>query len=205
VLSWPTLSDSPLLLIIDNYDSFTYNVSRYFEELGQQVRVALHDQISIEQIKAMRPDYLVLSPGPCRPKDAGISLDVVAAFAGDIPILGICLGHQCIVSHFGGEIIRAKQAVHGKTSKLFHNCTSLFTDLENPFNVTRYHSLVVKQETLPDCFKVSAWTGDDTHIDEIMAIEHRSLPIYGVQFHPEAVLTENGHALLDNFLKRSIL
>ena len=192
-----------MLLIIDNYDSFTYNVARYFEELGQQVKVVLHDQISIEQIEALNPDYLVISPGPCTPNEAGISLEVIAKFAGKIPLLGICLGHQCIVAHFGGQIIKAKKAIHGKTSKLYHNQTSLFTGLENNFNVTRYHSLVAKQSSLPECFEISAWSGSEHTIDEIMAVEHKTLPIYGVQFHPEAVLTQNGHALLDNFLKRS--
>ena len=194
-----------MLLIIDNYDSFTYNVARYFEELGQHVKVVLHDQISIEQIKALKPDYLVISPGPCTPNEAGISLTVIEQFKGLIPILGICLGHQCVVQHFGGKIIKAKQAIHGKTSQLFHNHTSVFTQLDNGFNVTRYHSLVAQQQSLPDCFTITAWTGSETQIDEIMAVEHNSLPIYGMQFHPEAVLTQNGHALLENFLKRSIL
>ena len=194
-----------MLLIIDNYDSFTYNIASYFEQLGQQVKVVLHDQISIEQIEAMDPEYLVISPGPCTPNEAGISLEVIAKFAGKIPLLGICLGHQCIVAHFGGQIVKAKQAIHGKTSTLFHNQTSLFTDLEKSFNVTRYHSLVVQQSSLPPCFEISSWTGSETKIDEIMGVEHKSLPIYGVQFHPEAILTQHGYALLDNFLKRSIL
>ena len=153
----------------------------------------------------MDPEYLVISPGPCTPNEAGISLEVIAKFAGKIPLLGICLGHQCIVAHFGGQIVKAKQAIHGKTSTLFHNQTSLFTDLEKSFNVTRYHSLVVQQSSLPPCFEISSWTGSETKIDEIMGVEHKSLPIYGVQFHPEAILTQHGYALLDNFLKRSIL
>jgi len=194
-----------VLLIIDNYDSFTYNVSRYFEELGQEVKVVLHDQISIEQIEALNPKYLVISPGPCTPNEAGISLKAIEHFKGKIPILGICLGHQCIIQHFGGQIIKAKQAIHGKVSQLFHQQTSIFKSLEPAFNVTRYHSLVAQQKSLPDCFTITAWTGSETHIDEIMAVEHNTLPIYGVQYHPEAVLTQNGHAVLENFLTRSIL
>ncbi|BCE00826.1 anthranilate synthase component II [Marinicellulosiphila megalodicopiae] len=195
-----------MLLIIDNYDSFTYNVSRYFEELGQTVKVVLHDQISIAEIEALQPQYIVISPGPCTPNESGISLEVINQFADKLPLLGICLGHQCIIQHFGGQIIKAKQAIHGKTSKLHHDQHSLFTELETGFNVTRYHSLVADKPSLPECLEVTAWTQtDDGTVDEIMAIQHKTLPIYGVQFHPEAVLTQNGHAILNNFLTRSLL
>ncbi len=185
------------LLMIDNYDSFTYNLVQYFGELGQDVRVFRNDAITLKEIAAMAPDYLVISPGPCSPKEAGISVDAIKEFAGKLPILGVCLGHQSIGYAFGGEIVHAKQLMHGKVSAVHHADTGVFSGLPNPFNATRYHSLAIRRETLPTCLEVTAWTDDG----EIMGVRHKTLAVQGVQFHPESIMTEHGHALLDNFLK----
>jgi anthranilate synthase component 2 len=190
-----------MLLMIDNYDSFTYNLVQYFGELGADVRVYRNDQITIQEIEALNPEKIVISPGPCTPNEAGISLDVIKHFAGKKPILGVCLGHQSIGQAFGGEIIHAKEIMHGKISPVFHNNSSVFKGLSNPFNATRYHSLVINKESIPDCFEITAWTQNaDGTIDEIMGVQHKTLPIEGVQFHPESILTDHGHALLKNFL-----
>ncbi|REG84871.1 anthranilate synthase component II [Marinomonas pollencensis] len=192
-----------MLLMIDNYDSFTYNLVQYFRELGAEVCVYRNDEISIEQIAQLAPSHLVISPGPCTPNEAGISMAAIREFAGKIPILGICLGHQSIGQVFGGDVIRARNVMHGKTSLIYHNETSVFNGLPNPQSATRYHSLIVDEVTLPDCFEITAWTqGADGKRDEIMGMRHKSLPVEGVQFHPESILTEAGHALLANFLTR---
>ena len=194
-----------MLLMIDNYDSFTYNLVQYFGELGQQVEVYRNDQIDLETIQTLNPDYLVISPGPCTPTEAGISVEAIKHFAGKIPILGVCLGHQSIGQAFGGDIIRAKQVMHGKTSPVFHHNMGCFTDLPNPVQTTRYHSLVIDQNTLPDCLEVTAWTQTaDGQFDEIMGVRHKTLAIEGVQFHPESILTEQGHKMLQNFLTLSV-
>lgn len=192
-----------MLLMIDNYDSFTYNVVHYLLELGADVQVYRNDEITLEQIEALQPKQLVISPGPCTPNEAGISLAAIEHFAGQIPILGICLGHQSIAQAFGGDVIRAKEVMHGKTSPVYHNHQGVFQDLTLPFTATRYHSLVVKQQTLPDCLEITAWTETpDGDLDEIMGLRHKTLPIEGVQFHPESILTQHGHDMLNNFLKR---
>jgi len=185
-----------MLLMIDNYDSFTYNLVQYFGELGQDVRVYRNDEIAVDEIASMKPDHIVLSPGPCTPTEAGVSVPVIDAFAGKIPLLGVCLGHQSIGQAFGGKIVHAKQLMHGKTSPIFHADTGVFRGLPNPFTATRYHSLVIERETLPDCLEITAWTEDG----EIMGVRHKTLDVEGVQFHPESILTEHGHALLKNFL-----
>ncbi|MGF1836588.1 aminodeoxychorismate/anthranilate synthase component II [Photobacterium sanguinicancri] len=192
-----------MLLMIDNYDSFTYNLYQYFSELGAEVKVVRNDDIDIAGIAALAPSHLVISPGPCTPDDAGVSLDAIRHFAGQLPILGVCLGHQSIAQVFGGDVVRARQVMHGKTSPVIHTNRSVFEGLNNPLTVTRYHSLVVKADTLPACFEVTAWTERDGEFDEIMGIAHKTLPIEGVQFHPESILTEQGHQLLDNFLRRT--
>lgn len=192
-----------MLLMIDNYDSFTYNLVQYFGELGSDVRVYRNDQITIDEIEALNPDHIVISPGPCTPNEAGISLDVIKHFAGKKPILGVCLGHQSIGQAFGGEIIHAREIMHGKISPVYHNNKSVFKGLPNPFNATRYHSLVINKNTIPDCFEITAWTqNEDGSLDEIMGVQHKTLPIEGVQFHPESILTDHGHQLLKNFLER---
>ena len=191
-----------MLLIIDNYDSFTYNLYQYFCELGAEVKVVRNDEIDLAGIEALAPTHLVISPGPCTPNEAGISLQAIEYFAGKLPILGVCLGHQSLAQAFGGDVVRARQVMHSKTSPIKHNDTSVFAGLNNPLMVTRYHSLVVKKETLPDCFDITAWTEREGEFDEIMGIAHKTLPLEGVQFHPESILTEQGHALLANFLKR---
>ncbi|MEP0073682.1 MAG: aminodeoxychorismate/anthranilate synthase component II [Marinomonas sp.] len=192
-----------MLLMIDNYDSFTYNLVQYFRELGADVQVYRNDELSIEDIEQLAPTHLVISPGPCTPNEAGISMAAIAAFAGKIPILGICLGHQSIAQVFGGEVIRAKNVMHGKTSLIHHQNTSVFSGLPNPHVATRYHSLIVSADTLPDCFEVTAWCQNEAdEQEEIMGIRHKELAIEGVQFHPESILTEAGHALLANFLTR---
>ncbi|EJK2113675.1 anthranilate synthase [Vibrio cidicii] len=192
-----------MLLIIDNYDSFTYNLYQYFCELGADVRVVRNDEIDIAGIERLQPTHLVISPGPCTPNEAGISLAAIAHFAGKLPILGVCLGHQAIAQAFGGEVVRARQVMHGKTSAIEHNGKSVFRGLNNPLTVTRYHSLVVKNDTLPADFELTAWTTlADGSIDEIMGYQHKTLPIDAVQFHPESIKTEQGHALLANFLAR---
>lgn len=191
-----------MLLMIDNYDSFTYNVVQYFAELGADVQVYRNDEISIEQIEALNPDHLVISPGPCTPNEAGISVAAIQHFAGKLPILGICLGHQSIGQAFGGDVVRASQVMHGKTSPVYHSDTGVFAGLNLPFEATRYHSLVVKRETLPDCLEITAWVqNEDGSPGEIMGLRHKTLPIEGVQFHPESILTQQGHDLLNNFLK----
>jgi anthranilate synthase component 2 len=186
-----------MLLMIDNYDSFTYNLVQYFAELGAEVAVYRNDEISVEQIEKLKPQHIVVSPGPCTPNEAGISVAAIRHFAGKIPVLGVCLGHQSIGQAFGGKIIHAKQLMHGKTSPIFHNNTSVFRGLPSPFTATRYHSLVIEKETLPDCLEITAWTEDG----EIMGVRHRALAVEGVQFHPESILTEYGHDMLKNFLE----
>jgi anthranilate synthase component 2 len=187
-----------MLLMLDNYDSFTYNLVQYFAELGQEVKVFRNDKISVTEIDEMKPDYIVVSPGPCTPNEAGISLEIVNYFQGKIPLLGVCLGHQSIAQAFGGKIIHAKKIMHGKTSKIEHDNQGVFANLSNPFTATRYHSLVIERESCPECFDITAWSTDD---NEIMGIKHKTLPIEGVQFHPESILTEHGHDLLKNFLE----
>lgn len=185
-----------MLFMLDNYDSFTYNLVQYFGELGQEVVVRRNDQVTLEEIEALNPSHLCISPGPKSPVDAGLSVALIQHFAGKLPILGVCLGHQAIGHAFGARIIRAQQIMHGKVSPISHQGTDLFTDLPSPFNVTRYHSLAIERDSLPACLHVTAQTEDG----EIMGIRHRELPIYGVQFHPESILSEHGHALLKNFL-----
>ncbi|MBD1565324.1 aminodeoxychorismate/anthranilate synthase component II [Vibrio sp. S12_S33] len=192
-----------MLLIIDNYDSFTYNLYQYFCELGVEVEVVRNDEIDIAGIEALSPTHLVISPGPCTPNEAGISLQAIQHFAGKLPILGVCLGHQAIAQVFGGQIVRARKVMHGKTSAICHTGNSVFYGLNNPLTVTRYHSLVVKSDSLPDCFELTAWTElDDGSMDEIMGYQHKTLAIDAVQFHPESIKTEQGHQLLANFLRR---
>lgn len=186
-----------MLLMIDNYDSFTYNLVQYFGELGQDVHVHRNDEITLEQISAMQPEKIVISPGPCTPNEAGISVPLIHEFAGKIPLLGVCLGHQSIGQAFGGKIIKAKTLMHGKTSLIHHTSKGVFKDLPNPYTATRYHSLVIERETIPDCLEITAWTDDG----EIMGVKHKTLAVEGVQFHPESILTEHGHDLLNNFLK----
>ena len=189
-----------MLVMIDNYDSFTYNLVQYLGELGETVKTFRNDEISLQEIESLKPDHIMISPGPCTPTEAGISMATVKHFAGKIPILGVCLGHQSIGQVFGGKVVHAKTIMHGKTSELRHNQEGVFAGLESPFTVTRYHSLDVEQSSLPECLEVTANTDDG----EIMGLRHRSLPIEGVQFHPESILTENGHALLKNFLRLTV-
>lgn len=190
-----------MLLIIDNYDSFTYNLYQYFCELACAVQVVRNDEITLKDIEALAPSHLVISPGPCTPNEAGISIAAIRHFAEKLPILGVCLGHQSIAQAFGGDVIRARQVMHGKVSAITHNNHSVFHGLQNPLTVTRYHSLVVDKETLPDCFTVTAWTQHlDGSMDEIMGFCHKTLPIHAVQFHPESIKTVQGHELLANFL-----
>ncbi|ETT74928.1 Para-aminobenzoate/anthranilate synthase glutamine amidotransferase component II [Paenibacillus sp. FSL R7-277] len=187
-----------MILVIDNYDSFTYNLVQYLGELGGEVKVARNDEISIEEIEALAPDHILISPGPCTPNEAGISLALLQHFKGIIPIFGVCLGHQAIGQAFGGNVIRAERLMHGKTSPIHHNGTSVFEGLESPFTATRYHSLIVERESLPDCLEITAETAEG----EIMALRHKEYPIEGVQFHPESIITNHGHTMLRNFLKR---
>ncbi len=192
-----------MLLMIDNYDSFTYNLVQYLGELGEEVQVYRNDQITPAGIAELGPERIVLSPGPCTPTEAGVSLATIAAFAGQIPIFGVCLGHQSIGQAFGGHIVRAARVMHGKTSEVYHHGRGVFAGLPNPFTVVRYHSLVIDKATAPDCLEITAWTQTpDGAIDEIMGVRHNTLPVEGVQFHPESILTEHGHALLRNFLTR---
>lgn len=184
--------------MIDNYDSFTYNLVQYLGELGEEVVVHRNDEITLEQIAALKPDRIVVSPGPCTPNEAGISVPLIREFAGKIPILGVCLGHQSIGQAFGGKIVHAQQLMHGKTSQIHHTSDGVFKDLPNPYRATRYHSLVIDRNSLPDCLEVTAWTDDG----EIMGVRHKSLHVEGVQFHPESILTEHGHALLQNFTRQ---
>ena len=191
-----------MLLMIDNYDSFTYNLVQYFGELGQEVCVYRNDEISISEIETLKPNYIVISPGPCTPNEAGISLELIEKLAGKIPILGVCLGFQAIVQVFGGNIIGAQKIMHGKVSPIHHTGKGVFKNLKNPLNATRYHSLVAEKPTLPDCFEITAWTNkEDGDIEEIMGARHKSYAIEGVQFHPESILTEHGHQMLNTFLQ----
>ena len=192
-----------MLLMIDNYDSFTYNVVQYLGELGADVHVVRNDEIAVADIDAMNPERIVISPGPCTPDQAGISMEAIRRFGGKLPILGICLGHQSIGQVFGGEVVRARQVMHGKTSPMHHRGEGVFTGLSEPFEATRYHSLVVARESLPDCLEITAWTETESgEMDEIMGLRHRELAIEGVQFHPESILTAHGHDLLRNFLEQ---
>ena len=191
-----------MLLMIDNYDSFTYNIVQYLGELDQDVRVYRNDEITIAQIEALNPQHIVISPGPCSPNEAGVSMAVIQHFAGKIPVLGVCLGHQSIGQVFGGDVVRARQVMHGKTSPIYHQNSGVFSSLNNPLIATRYHSLVIDKNTLPDCLEITAWTQlEDGTIDEIMAVRHKTLAVEGVQFHPVSILTEQVHALLQNFLE----
>ena len=191
-----------MILMIDNYDSFTYNLVQYFGELGQEVVVYRNDEISINEIESLNPNYIVISPGPCTPNEAGISLDLIKNFAGKFPILGVCLGFHAVVQSFGGKIIGAQKIMHGKVSPIHHTSKSVFKGLKNPLNATRYHSLVAEKTTLPDCFEVTAWTNTESgDVEEIMGVRHNSYPIEGVQFHPESILTEHGHQMLNTFLQ----
>ena len=192
-----------MLLMIDNYDSFTYNVVQYLCQLGASVEVKRNDEITVEQVQTLAPDKIVISPGPKTPDEAGVSMAILDAFAGKVPLLGICLGHQCIAQVYGATIIRAAKVMHGKVSPIHHINEGVFKGLNNPFTATRYHSLVIDKKTLPDCLEITAWTENERgDIDEIMGVRHRQLDIEGVQFHPESILTEHGHDLLNNFLER---
>lgn len=192
-----------MLVMIDNYDSFTYNLVQYFGELGADVTVVRNDEVTVADLDAMQPDKIVISPGPCTPKEAGISVETIRTLAGKYPILGVCLGHQSIGYAFGGNIIHAKSIMHGKTSLVYHHDLGVFKGLNNPFTATRYHSLVIEQASLPECLEVTAWTQDEAgNIDQIMGVRHKTLDIEGVQFHPESILTEHGHDMLRNFLQR---
>ncbi|MBT4923412.1 MAG: aminodeoxychorismate/anthranilate synthase component II [Candidatus Thioglobus sp.] len=190
-----------MLLMIDNYDSFTYNLVQYFGELGQEVEVHRNDEISLQEIEKLAPEFLVISPGPCTPNEAGISIEAIKHFSNKVPILGVCLGFQAMVQAYGGKIIGAKKIMHGKVSAVHHTGKGVFSNLKNPLNATRYHSLVADQSSLPDCFEITSWTNDDNgNVDEIMGIKHKEFTIEGVQFHPESILTEQGHEMLGNFL-----
>ena len=187
--------------MIDNYDSFTYNLVQYLGELGANVKVFRNDGVTLDELKAMKPERIMISPGPCTPNEAGISMDVIRAFAGEVPILGVCLGHQCIGQVYGGDIVHAREIMHGKTSLVHHTGKYVFTGLANPYTATRYHSLVIDKSTIPECLEITAWTETaDGEMDEIMGVKHRELEVEGVQFHPESILTEYGHSLLKNFL-----
>ena len=188
-----------MVLVLDNYDSFTYNLVQYLGELGAEQKVFRNDQITLDQIKKLAPERIVISPGPGRPEDAGISVAIIKEFAGSLPILGVCLGHQSIGYAFGGKIIQAKRLMHGKTSWIDHNGDGIFKSIENPFEATRYHSLVIDRKTIPDCLEITAWTKDEDN--EIMGVKHKTLPLWGVQFHPESILTKAGKNILRNFFK----
>ncbi len=190
-----------MILMIDNYDSFTYNLVQYFGELGADIKVVRNDEITLDEIAALKPEKIVISPGPCTPTEAGVSVETIQQFMGKIPILGVCLGHQSIGQALGGKVIRAPYVMHGKTSPVYHNNTGIFRGLNNPFQATRYHSLVIEKESLPDCLEITAWTqNDDGSVAEIMGVKHKTLALEGVQFHPESILTEHGHDMLRNFL-----
>ena len=191
-----------MLLMIDNYDSFTFNLVQYLGELGADVQVHRNDHITVEQIAALNPQHIMISPGPCTPNEAGVSIETIKKFAGKIPIFGVCLGHQSIGQAFGGEIIHAKEIMHGKTSMIYHTQQGVFAELPNPFEATRYHSLVINKDKLPDCLEITAWTQTaDGQMDEIMGVRHKTLSVEGVQFHPESILSQYGHELLANFLR----
>jgi anthranilate synthase component 2 len=191
-----------MLLMIDNYDSFTYNLVQYFGELGTEVKVVRNDELDLGGIEALKPERIVISPGPCTPAEAGISVPVIEAFAGRVPLLGVCLGHQSIGQAFGGRIVHAREVMHGKLSPIHHADSGVFSGLSNPFQATRYHSLVIDRNSLPECFEITAWTlQGNGEMDEIMGVRHRELDVQGVQFHPESILTEHGHLLLRNFLE----
>ena len=187
-----------MILMIDNYDSFTFNLVQFLGELGQELVVKRNDEVTISDIENMKPDFLMISPGPCSPNEAGVSMEVIQHFAGKIPIFGVCLGHQSIAQVFGGEVVRAERLMHGKTSLMHHDGKTIFSDIPNPFTATRYHSLIVKKETLPDCLEITSWTEEG----EIMALRHTTLPIEGVQFHPESIMTSHGIELLQNFIRK---
>jgi len=189
-----------MLVMIDNYDSFTYNLVQYLGELGEEVKTYRNDEITIDEIETLKPDHLMISPGPCTPDQAGISVSAIEHFSGKLPILGVCLGHQSIGQYFGGKVVHAKQIMHGKTSPIQHSDVGVFEGLKNPFTATRYHSLVVEKKSLPDCLEITAWTDDG----EIMGLRHKELAIEGVQFHPESILSEHGHDLLQNFLNLTV-
>jgi len=190
-----------MILMIDNYDSFTYNLVQYFGELGADIKVVRNDEITIAEIAALAPEKIVISPGPCTPTEAGVSVDTIKTFAGKIPLLGVCLGHQSIGQALGGKVIRAPFVMHGKTSPVYHNNKGVFAGLKNPFQATRYHSLVIEKESIPDCLEITAWTqNEDGSMAEIMGVKHKTLALEGVQFHPESILTEHGHDMLRNFL-----
>lgn len=191
-----------MLLLIDNYDSFTWNLYQYFCELGAEVLVRRNDEITLTEMQALPLTHLVISPGPCTPDESGVSLDAIRAFAGKLPVLGVCLGHQALAQVFGARVVRARQVMHGKTSAVAHQQRGVFAGLAQPLTVTRYHSLIVEQETLPDCLEVTAWSLRDGKQDEIMGLRHRTLDVEGVQFHPESILSQQGHQLLENFLRR---
>ena len=191
-----------MLLMIDNYDSFTYNIVQYFGELNQEVKVVRNDSVTLDDIERWQPKYLVIGPGPCSPTEAGISIPAIQHFAGKIPLLGVCLGHQSIGQAFGGKIIRAKTIMHGRLSDMYHNDTGIFSHLPSPFSATRYHSLVIDQASLPDCLEVNCWTKEaDGSMEEIMGVKHKTLPVEGVQFHPESILSQHGHKIFQNFLE----
>lgn len=186
-----------MILMIDNYDSFTYNLVQYLGEMGEELLVKRNDEITVEEIEEIKPKFIMISPGPCTPNEAGVSLNVIEQFAGKIPLFGVCLGHQAIGQAFGADVVRAEYLMHGKTSMVHHDSSTIFKDIPNPFRATRYHSLIVKKETLPDCFEISAWTTEG----EIMGIRHKELPIEGVQFHPESIMTEYGKEILGQFIE----
>lgn len=191
-----------MILMIDNYDSFTYNLVQYFGELGAEIKVVRNDEITIEEITALAPKKIVISPGPCTPNEAGVSVATIKTFAGKIPLLGVCLGHQSIGQAFGGNVVRAPFVMHGKTSPIYHNNKGVFNGLKNPFQATRYHSLVIEKESIPECLEITAWTQNaDGSMAEIMGVKHKTLAVEGVQFHPESILTEHGHDMLRNFLQ----
>lgn len=192
-----------MILMIDNYDSFTYNIVQYLGELGETVVVHRNDAVSIAEIRQLAPEQIVISPGPCTPNEAGVSMAVIETFCEEIPILGICLGHQCIGQVFGGKIVKARKVMHGKTSEIYHDGKGVFTGLASPFTATRYHSLVIDQDSVPDCLEVTAWSQQEAGDREIMGVRHKHLEIEGVQFHPESILTQHGHRLLENFLSRT--
>ncbi|MBT8112402.1 MAG: aminodeoxychorismate/anthranilate synthase component II [Gammaproteobacteria bacterium] len=193
-----------MILMIDNYDSFTYNLVQYLGEIGEEVKVVRNDQIGISEIKALQPDHIVISPGPCTPNEAGVSLETITELGGEIPILGVCLGHQSIGQAYGGKIVKAQEVMHGKTSMVHHHNKHVFEKCDNPFTATRYHSLVIEKQTIPDCLEITAWTENDAgELDEIMGVRHKELAVEGVQFHPESILTDFGHHLLTNFVRQN--